>query len=65
MVSAIRVSNDKLDVMDEAIDIVSKNAGTRLKQSEFLELLLESDPKEIAVTIMNNMKKRMNRAMTV
>jgi hypothetical protein len=64
MVSAIRVSDDKLDVMEEAIDIVSKNAGTRLKQREFLELLLDSDPKEIAGTIMENMKKRMNRAMS-
>lgn len=64
MVSAIRISDEKIGMMEDATDIVSENTGTRLRQSEFLELLLETDPKEIAGIVVKNMRKRMDRMMS-
>lgn len=61
MVSAIKVNEDKLDIMDRAIDIVYKNAGINLKQTEFLDFLLDTDPEEVAKMILIHMKKRMNK----
>jgi hypothetical protein len=61
MVSAIRISDGKIDMIEETTDIVSESTGTRLRQSEFLELLLDSDPKEIAGIIVRNMRKKMDK----
>lgn len=55
MPSAIRIEDDKIEIMNDAIDLVQKKIGLRPTQKEFFSLLLNCSPESIADLVLKNM----------
>ncbi len=61
MTSTITLREENIDTLKDAIDIFYKMTDVSVHQKDFIGLVLDTDPREIANMAIKNMRRRMEK----